>query len=76
MFCLMGLMPSGVTNEDLDFLWNSKYSNWFSALTTLVRSSLVEKKVLVLEETKFEVERHTIHPFMKDFSISQSKQYE
>mmetsp|Transcript_10357 Transcript_10357/g.10388 ORF Transcript_10357/g.10388 Transcript_10357/m.10388 type:complete len:304 (-) Transcript_10357:33-944(-) len=60
LFCLMGLLPGGCSEEDLDELWGK---NWYHCVERLLRASLLVKKTQENRENKY-----TLLPFMNKFA--------
>ena len=58
LFCLIGLLPGGCTEEDLDYLWGK---NWRKYSELLLRASLLVKK------SQPEI-RYTLLPFMNKYA--------
>ena len=59
LFCLIGLMPGGVTEKDLNVLWGS---DWYGYISILMGAQLALKKTNS-NETKY-----TLLPFMNYYS--------
>ena len=43
LFCLLGLLPGGVTEKDLDALWGNL--DWYVLSELLRKASLLEEKI-------------------------------
>jgi hypothetical protein len=60
LFCLIGLLPGGCIEEDLDYLWGK---NWRMLSERLLRASLLMKRISLTGENKY-----TLLPFMNKFA--------
>jgi len=67
LFCLIGLLPSGITADDLSELWELKQqtsSEWVSLAETLKKYSLLIQKDPTTSELTSKQHKYILLPFM------------
>mmetsp|Transcript_37484 Transcript_37484/g.57416 ORF Transcript_37484/g.57416 Transcript_37484/m.57416 type:complete len:104 (+) Transcript_37484:4367-4678(+) len=69
-------MPGGVSEQDMTYLWANKKDDWFSLVTVLMQQQIVQKKMFAFEDSKKEVPRYSLHPFMNFHSTQRNKNKE
>ncbi len=71
LFCLIGLMPGGVTQEDLKELWDKEKQDWFGFIQELINAQLVQKKSYsnFNKQSKDSIIKYSLLPFMNYYSF-------
>ena len=71
LFCLIGLMPGGVTQDDLKELWNREKQDWFGFIQELINAQLVQKKSYphINKQSTEKIVKYNLLPFMNYYSF-------
>ena len=75
LFCLIGMLPGGVSESDLSILWKS--GHWVPLIEHLRRASLIVEKVESdLFDSNKKVRKFRLLPFMNKYAESLLNSYD
>ena len=75
LFCLIGMLPGGVSEDDLENLWGN--AQWMTLIEHLRRASLIVEKVETNSlRTKNGVRKFRLLPFMNKYAESLLNSYD